>query len=944
VSAGGPRDDRSPPPTDTGTASLADTAAATDPALPPGAPRDTTAEVILQLPGRFEVLGRLGKGGMAVVLRVNDHALGRDVAVKLLSPSLRWDPTLRARFLREARAAATLRHPALVTVFDIDPEGRFMVMELVRGESLKDRLARGALPPAEVRRIGRALCEGLAAAHAAGVIHRDVKPGNVLLGEAGEVKLADFGIASFGDSDLTTTGSHVGTPAYMPPEQLRGRTVDARADVYAAGATLFEAATGRRVHAVDASVEDPEAVLVAATHDVALARAIAKALRERPDERHRDALAFAAALGARLRPRRPIRRWLAIALTGATLGGAFAIVGAALIGPGQVAPGVEAPPGGGAASATVATATAAAAPAAAAPAAVALLPFADHTGDPRLDFAAAGLPHLFEMELRRLAPALPVLGYYRLLERVSSAGAPPAEWLAAARALGAGVTVGGELRNGPRGVHVSVTLSGSLDATLVRDTPAEGVPEAVRALAAEAAAQLVGRAVTRAGALPRPLDIERRLHLGIAALERHELETAEVELEAVVAEDPALAEAHYWLAMERWWRGAAREEVLAEVAAALGGDLSEPQRGFLEGLRLFVDWRTGEAIAHFRALAARFPRDRDVLYGLMEALYHGGRPAEAISVYRSMVELSPRFKLGLVHVLTYYTARTDEEGMAWALARADVVGEPPREIWAARMNVSRGDLAGAIDLLRRVSTGSASPEIARLAEIELARVLAIDGQLDLSLALVRRLYESTPMAAILDMRALHTLRGDTREAARWRDLARRDAAGHPPGFPRANAWIEVFLLDPPDAPPAALAEIDRALEDVPPEVTRMEIWLVARAFLAGARGDVPRLELIRATDQPEASAVASALLAERAGDLAAAARGWESAIAAVGNGRFLQHEYHALARVRRAAGDRAGVVAACREVLRPRLFDWGWASRVASCRAWTAEAAAAPAP
>jgi tetratricopeptide (TPR) repeat protein len=936
VSAGGPRDDRSPPPTDTGTASLADTSAATDPAAPSGRPADSTAEVILQLPGRFEVLGRLGKGGMAVVLRVNDHALGRDVAVKLLSPSLRWDPTLRARFLREARAAATLRHPALVTVFDIDPEGRFMVMELVRGESLKDRLARGALPPAEVRRIGRALCEGLAAAHAAGVIHRDVKPGNVLLGEAGEVKLADFGIASFGDSDLTTTGSHVGTPAYMPPEQLRGRTVDARADVYAAGATLFEAATGRRVHAVDASVEDPEHAVLATTQDPGLARAIAKALRDRPDERHRDAMSFAAALGARLRPRRPIRRWLAIALTGATLGGAFAIVAAALIGPGAEDGVVPAPPGSGAPSAVVTPA-----PLPAPAPAVALLPFADHTGDPRLDFAAAGLPHLFEMELRRLAPALPVLGYYRLLERVSSADAAPAEWLAAARALGAGVTVGGELRNGPRGVHVSVTLAGSIDATLVRDTPAEGVPEAVRALAAEAAAQLVGRAVTRAGALPRPLEIERRLHLGIAALERHELETAEVELSAVVADDPGLAEAHYWLAMARWWRGAGREEVLAEIAVALSGDLSEPQRGFLEGLRLFVDWRTGEAIAHFRALAARFPRDRDVLYGLMEALYHGGRPAEAVSVYRSMVELSPRFKLGLVHVLTYYTARTDEEGMAWALARADVVGEPPREIWAAKMNVSRGDLAGAIDLLRRVSTGSASPEIARLAELELTRVLAIDGQLDLSLALVRRLYESTPMAGILDMRALHTLRGDAREAAHWRDLARRDAAGHPAGFPRANAWIEVFLLDPPDAPAAALAELEHALDDVPEEVTRMEIWLVARAFVAGARGDARRLEAIRACDQPEAAAVAGALLAERAGDLAAAARGWESAIAAVGNGRFLQLEYHALARVRRAAGDRAGVVAACREVLRPRLYDWGWASRVASCRAWTAEAGAA---
>src|SRR5262249_52112530 len=162
---GVPPDDRSPPPVaDTRTASISDTSAPTDPAAPAGG--DTTAEVMLQIPGRFEVQGRLGKGGMAVVLRANDRALGRGVAGKLLSPSLRGAPTLRARFLREARAAATLRHPALVTVYDVDSLGRFIVMELVSGESLKDRLARGPLQPHEVRRIGHALCDALAAAHA----------------------------------------------------------------------------------------------------------------------------------------------------------------------------------------------------------------------------------------------------------------------------------------------------------------------------------------------------------------------------------------------------------------------------------------------------------------------------------------------------------------------------------------------------------------------------------------------------------------------------------------------------------------------------------------------------------------------------------------------------------------------------------------------------------
>jgi serine/threonine protein kinase len=117
-----------------------------------------------------------------------------------------------------------------VQVHDIDPDGEYIVMELVKGEALSSRIKRERkLPPSEVRRIGAALLEALGAAHAAGIVHRDVKPANVLLGEKGEVKLSDFGVAFFGDSSLTMPGTRIGTPAYMAPEQLRARHVDARA-------------------------------------------------------------------------------------------------------------------------------------------------------------------------------------------------------------------------------------------------------------------------------------------------------------------------------------------------------------------------------------------------------------------------------------------------------------------------------------------------------------------------------------------------------------------------------------------------------------------------------------------------------------------------------------------------------------------------------------------
>ena len=211
----------------------------------------------LGLTERFEVVGPLGRGGMGVVLEARDRRLGRDVAIKVLSGARMYDGVARARFEREARAAARLSDPSIVTVHELASSGDYMVMELVRGESLKERLERGALPAGEVRRFGAALCRALSVAHAAGVIHRDVKPSNVLIDGAERIRLADFGIATFTDAELTVTGVMIGTPAYMAPEQLRGGAVDARSDLYAVGATLFEAATGRMLNDPADPCRDP---------------------------------------------------------------------------------------------------------------------------------------------------------------------------------------------------------------------------------------------------------------------------------------------------------------------------------------------------------------------------------------------------------------------------------------------------------------------------------------------------------------------------------------------------------------------------------------------------------------------------------------------------------------------------------------------------------------
>ncbi|MEV0279365.1 serine/threonine-protein kinase [Streptomyces sp. NPDC050610] len=208
--------------------------------------------------GRFELADRLGSGGMGMVWRARDLALHRDVALKEVRPP---DPSLaendpaaaralRGRVLREARALARLDHPNVVTVHHIVDEGEdsypWIVMELVPGSSLQDRLAPGPLPPAEAARIGRGVLAALRAAHAEGIQHRDVKPANVLLRTDGRPVLTDFGIAAIRDAtSLTATGALIGSPDYIAPERLRGREGDPASDLWSLGMLLYVAVEGR---------------------------------------------------------------------------------------------------------------------------------------------------------------------------------------------------------------------------------------------------------------------------------------------------------------------------------------------------------------------------------------------------------------------------------------------------------------------------------------------------------------------------------------------------------------------------------------------------------------------------------------------------------------------------------------------------------------------------
>jgi beta-lactam-binding protein with PASTA domain len=201
------------------------------------------------LAGRYHVISRIAGGGMGDVYRGHDFLLDRPVAVKVLQPALAGDSGVVDRFLQEARAAAKLVHPNVVGVYDWgaeDDRTYYMVMEYVAGTDLRDVLvARGSVEPAQAVEVMTQVCDALAAAHSEGLIHRDVKPENVLLSKAGRIKVADFGIAAIADADVTAPVDVLGTLRYLAPEQAKGRPASFASDIWAAGAVLSECLTGR---------------------------------------------------------------------------------------------------------------------------------------------------------------------------------------------------------------------------------------------------------------------------------------------------------------------------------------------------------------------------------------------------------------------------------------------------------------------------------------------------------------------------------------------------------------------------------------------------------------------------------------------------------------------------------------------------------------------------
>ncbi len=261
--------------------------------------------------GPYEIVSVLGTGGMGDVYRARDARLGREVAIKVLGPTLRQDGEHRARFEREAHAVAALSHPNIGALYDVGREGEidYLVLELVQGETLASRLRKGPLPVETACRLGAQIARALDAAHEHGIVHRDLKPSNIVTTATG-AKLLDFGLArgfqpgaddrpGLGSSaDLTIPGTILGTVPYMAPEQIEGLSVDPRTDIFAFGAVFYEMLTGRRAFAATTEAALVAAILTTEPPPIAeqrpsvpplLRRLVRACLRKDPAERWRSA-------------------------------------------------------------------------------------------------------------------------------------------------------------------------------------------------------------------------------------------------------------------------------------------------------------------------------------------------------------------------------------------------------------------------------------------------------------------------------------------------------------------------------------------------------------------------------------------------------------------------------------------------------------------------------
>ncbi len=607
---------------------------------------------------RFEIVRELGRGGFGAVYEALDRELGRRVALKTLRPGRSRDEWADKQLRQEAQAAASLSHPGIVTLHEACTcdRGPYLVMELLRGETLQERLARGPLPVAEAVEVGLQAARALAHVHAHGLVHRDLKPGNVFLGEDGRVKLLDLGLAHL----LGERSGGGGTPAYVAPEQWRGEELDGRADVFALGAVLFEALSGRRAFEVgeerSAALDPGPAPTLQGRVPRSLARLVARYLERDPRGRPTAAQVGEDLLGVQRRLERPraMRRLGFVAAVGLAAGAALSLfrLGKPSLG--------EAGPDGRVV--------------------VAVADFANQTGEPELD-ALGGLL-ITSLEQAKLVRVLP---RGRLVEILHDRGAEDVRLIEevagreAARGAGARALLLATIHRFGESytVHLRAidpvhddSLFAVKEATSTRD----GIPDLIDRLAARALRELRGAGdeapAPGARTLTSNLAAAARYYAAIDHSASGRYGDAIRALEEAVALDPEFSAAWMRLAFLHSMQNPDRPKGRAafERARHFSARLPDRERRMLDGWTAFMDKRWEAVRRIFSEALARYPDDRDVADIAGETLWHAwglGAPEDygvaAEEIFAASLDRDPANELALTHLVWRYcwTGRPD---------------------------------------------------------------------------------------------------------------------------------------------------------------------------------------------------------------------------------------------------------------------------------------------
>ena len=739
--------------------------------------------------GAYEVLAPLGAGGMGEVWRARDTRLGRDVAIKVRPAAVATDADRLARFEREARTVAGLNHPNIVVLHSVEEHDgvRFLTMELVEGQTLADHVAPGGLPTAKLLEIAIPLADALAAAHERGVIHRDLKPGNVMLTREGRVKVLDFGLARVaGDgaepdrtmAPLSGAGEILGTIPYMAPEQLRGGTADARSDVFALGILLYELATGRRPFIGDSHADVSSAILRDPPVPMPpgdLERLVRRCLEKNPRDRIQTALDVSKEL-------RAIRR-------GLERGGSPSTGG-----PQQVA-------------------------------SIAVLPFANRSADANDEYFSDGLAD-------ELLNVLAKIKGLRVTARTSSFHFKGKDTTIAeiGRTLGVATVLEGSVRKAGNRIRVAVQLvrvedsshlwSESYDRTLddifaVQDDIAQSVVKELRTTllggTPDSDASGQAKADVAQAAKGRATDPEvHRLCLQATYLLRQSTLASSARgielLKQVLELDPRFALAWAWLgnaysglayngllekeAVDRGREAVARalelEPDLADGYAALAGiqmnhdwDWDGAARSLRRAMELtpassFVlrraallaskQGRFDDALEYCRRALEQDPLLAGVYGAIGITLEVTGRLEEAEAAYRKVVELTPDSILAHAQLSLVLLAqgRGDE-----ALAEAAREPEETYRLWAiAIIEHDLGHKMQSDEALRTLIEKHGDDSAVQVAEVQ-----AVRGEIDAAFEWLERAYEQRD-AGVSDLFALRGLRS-LQADARWRVFVRK---------------------------------------------------------------------------------------------------------------------------------------------------------------------------